>query len=51
MNGKGTYYYANGNKYIGDWVDDFRSGQGVFKWSDGGRYEMRRSQKLGHYLL
>ena len=38
-NGKGTYYYANGNKYMGDWVDENRTGQGVFTWPSGDRYE------------
>jgi len=49
--GKGTYYYANGNKYIGYWMNDSKSGQGIFKWSDGGRYEMECSEKLGHCLV
>jgi hypothetical protein len=39
FNGKGTYYFNDGNKYIGDWVDDHRTGQGVFTWASGGRYE------------
>ena len=30
MNGKGTYYFADGNKYVGDWVDNNRTGHGVF---------------------
>ncbi len=44
MNGKGTYYYANGNKYTGDWVNDMRTGQGVFTWANGNRYEKDYSQ-------
>jgi hypothetical protein len=39
FNGKGTYYYANGNKYTGDWINDKMSGHGVFTWTDGDRYE------------
>ena len=38
-NGKGTCYFANGDKYVGDRVDDKQTGQGVFTWSDGDRYE------------
>jgi len=40
MNGKGTYYYATGNKYTGDMVNDKLEGQGVFIWTDGNRYEV-----------
>jgi hypothetical protein len=44
MNGKGTYYFVNGNKYTGDWINNHRTGQGIFIWSNGDRYEMRCSQ-------
>jgi len=50
-NGKGTFYYANGNKYIGDFVDDEMAGQGVFTWPDGNRYEMKCSEMSWHHLL
>jgi hypothetical protein len=43
MNGKGTYYYADGDKYTGDWVDEQKTGQGVFIWASGNRYELRCS--------
>ncbi len=46
INGKGTYYYNNGNKYTGDWVDDHITGQGVYTYANGDRYEMRYSQML-----
>ena len=42
--GKGTYYFANGNRYSGDWVNDHRAGQGFFTWANGNRYEMKYSQ-------
>jgi hypothetical protein len=29
MHGRGTRYYANGNKYTGDWVEDKPHGTGV----------------------
>jgi hypothetical protein len=50
-NGKGTYYYANGNIYTGGWIDGKMAGQGVFVWSNGDRYEMRYSQMSWYHLL
>ena len=38
-NGKGTYTWANGNSYTGDFVNDERTGQGTFTWANGDRYE------------
>ena len=29
MNGKGIYYYANGDKYDGEWKDDKKNGKGI----------------------
>ena len=37
--------YADGRKYVGDWVDDQRSGQGVQTWPTGERYE--KSMEIG----
>ena len=34
---------ASGDKYKGDWVEDVRTGQGVYIWPNGGRYEWRCS--------
>ena len=39
MHGWGTYTWANGNRYEGDWRDDKRTGRGTFTWADGDRYE------------
>jgi hypothetical protein len=47
MHGTGTINYANGNRYIGDWVEGKRTGRGVFTWSDGDQYEIRCSQISG----
>tara|TARA_B110000196_G_C20880417_1_gene536404 strand:- start:5 stop:388 length:384 start_codon:yes stop_codon:yes gene_type:complete len=42
--GKGTYTWANGNKYVGEWKDDMFNGQGTYttksweyvgEWKDG----------------
>ena len=38
-NGKGTKTFANGDKYVGDWVDSRKAGQGVYTWANGDRYE------------
>ncbi len=43
FNGKGTKYFANGNKYTGDWVDDKMIGRGIYTWLNGDRYEMKYS--------
>ncbi|CAF2063927.1 unnamed protein product [Rotaria magnacalcarata] len=37
--GKGSFYRANGEKYIGTWMDDEINGQGVYTWLSGTRYE------------
>ena len=34
-----TYYFANGDNYTGDWIDDMMTGQGVYTWSSGAKYE------------
>ena len=35
MNGKGTYYYAYGNIYEGQWVEGNKHGEGSHTWVDG----------------
>ena len=44
FNGRGTKYFANGDIYIGDWVNDEKVGEGVFTWADGDRYETKYSK-------
>ena len=34
----GTFNYTNGNKYVGEWKDDKRHGQGTFTWGPGDFY-------------
>jgi hypothetical protein len=41
--GKGKMEYANGDKYSGVWVDDNITGQGVYIWTSGDRYELSYS--------
>jgi hypothetical protein len=49
-NGEGTYYFADGDKYVGDWVDDRRTGQSVYTWPSGDRYERCCSTPTRHGL-
>ncbi len=39
FHGKGTFYFANGNKYVGDWINNKRQGYGIMYFADGDRYE------------
>ena len=39
MHGKGTYTYANGNLYEGDFVEDKVHGKGTFTYANGNVYE------------
>ena len=34
-NGYGTYTYANGSKYVGEWKDDKENGQGTYTFANG----------------
>ena len=36
--GNGTYRWANGDMYVGDWVDGKRTGYGRYDWADGSYY-------------
>ena len=36
--GKGTFKWANGNSYEGDFKKNNMEGRGVFKWADGRIY-------------
>ena len=37
--GKGKFYYKNGDKYEGDWENDRRLGKGKLFFEDGGIFE------------
>lgn len=45
-NGTGTFFYANGSTYVGEWQDNVKSGYGVVTYHDGsvfeGRFELDR---------
>ncbi len=40
MHGKGTYNFADGRNYTGDWVHGKKMGHGVFISTNGDRYKM-----------
>ena len=37
--GKGIFYYKNGNKYDGEWKDNKKNGKGIMYYSNGNKYE------------
>jgi len=45
----GTYTYADGEKYVGEWQDNKSNGQGTFTWPDGRKYvgEWRDDKRTG----
>ena len=34
----GTYTFANGNKYVGEFGNDEQHGQGTYTYANGGKY-------------
>ena len=39
MHGKGIFYFANGNKYEGDFNNNDMHGKGILYFADGNKYE------------
>ena len=39
MHGEGTFTWADGRQYQGEYVDDKKQGVGIFIWPDGRQYE------------
>jgi len=39
MDGKGTFTWVDGRKYVGGYVGDKKQGTGAFTWPDGRHYE------------
>ena len=38
-NGKGIYYFGNGDRYEGEWKNDRYEGKGIYYFKDGRKYE------------
>ena len=34
----GTYTWENGDKYVGDWLNNKSHGKGTYTWKNGGKY-------------
>ena len=47
-NGLGTYSWANGDKYVGEWKDGLNHGQGTYTWADGDKYVGEYKDGLMH---
>ena len=47
--GKGMFYYPNGDRYEGDWKSGKREGKGIYYYKSGSRYEgdWRNDKKEG----
>ena len=43
VNGTGTYTYADGEKYIGEYINGLMHGQGTYTWANGAKY-------IGEYM-
>src|SRR5574344_1207557 len=37
--GRGTFHYADGDVYVGDWTNDIQNGKGIYKFQNGDVYE------------
>ena len=46
--GKGTYLWPNGDKYVGDWINDEATGQGIYYSREGWRYEGKFQNLVFH---
>ena len=49
INGNGTYTYANGSKYVGEYKNGKIYGQGTYKWANGNKYvgEFKNAKRNG----
>ena len=50
FNGKGTFYFADGNRYEGEFKDDKKNGKGTFFDTNGNKFkqEWKNGERLSH---
>ena len=46
--GKGTYAYANGDKYVGEWKKAKYDGKGIYTYANGDQYAGEWKKGLRH---
>ena len=51
MHGWGTLHFPNGNKHVGNWVHNVKTGQGVFTWRNGDQYEIKCSKNASCHMI
>ena len=39
MHGKGTFIWADGSSFYGEFLNDLKTGKGIMSWPDGRRVE------------
>jgi hypothetical protein len=44
----GNFTYPNGDKYVGEWKDDKKNGQGTYTWGDGSQWN--GDKYVGQYI-
>ena len=51
--GKGIYYFNNGNRYEGDFKNDEKNGKGVIYYSNGNRGmgDFSKGIKIGKHII
>ena len=48
MHGKGTYTFASGASYEGEWADSKKHGKGTYTYADGNSYEGEWAEDKKH---
>ena len=53
LHGKGIFYFSDGNKYIGHWVDQYREGEGRMVFKSGDEYKgfFKRNKFHGYGVM
>lgn len=55
MHGEGTYRWGDGRMFMGQYVDDKKSGQGIYLWADGrayhGEWQGGKQHGIGYYIV